>query len=603
VNRIRIGLVGLVVASLTGLTAGGASAAVSGRGTASSSITLLSVDLGNVQSLKVLTDQGQGTLDPSRLGLSGPQAFASLSALDAKGLLNLALPAEPFKATAPGTSNVPAALASIPVNFPGSVLNLTGASLPLGAGLLASGSINPVKIEANKNDSSVSSVVGTSVPNLSVLQGLLGIKDVNIAGVTTNASSTATVGDTGIISIGSVDVLSLAGLLGGLGIDNLANLPLGTLTGILDQLGLKAVTGTLGLGDLAGGDILGILTGPSGLVTTLTGLLGVTDCAGLLGSVNGITTGLPLVGQLLDNAGILNGLLGSLNLPLLGGVSGLLSGCAGDFAGSLTDVQTLLQGVTGGVLDSLFDTLLGAPLVSLQGVSLSAFAKAADTLANSSATTSANFGKLLVGGKDLGVLDLNATVETINSLKTSVLGLVNGITSTLGLGNLIDIGILERTSSVKAEGNYNVATSGLDLLRVSINPPANIGGLLSGLLAPAGSVTGLLSGLNLPLGALPLGALPLGTDALAGAFGLTSLLTHPTTIKVGSLNAAADHTTVVAGETLTQTPADGTIGGTLPRTGGTNGAWFAALAAISLAGAFGITRTLRKAPVAQGDDH
>ena len=91
-NRIRIGLVGLVVTSLTGLTAGGASAAVSGRGTASSSITLLSVDLGNVQHLKVLTDQGQGTLDAARLGLSGPQAFASLSAVDAAGLLNLSLP-------------------------------------------------------------------------------------------------------------------------------------------------------------------------------------------------------------------------------------------------------------------------------------------------------------------------------------------------------------------------------------------------------------------------------------------------------------------------------------------------------------------------------
>jgi LPXTG-motif cell wall-anchored protein len=43
--------------------------------------------------------------------------------------------------------------------------------------------------------------------------------------------------------------------------------------------------------------------------------------------------------------------------------------------------------------------------------------------------------------------------------------------------------------------------------------------------------------------------------------------------------------------------------GTLPRTGGTNGAWFAALAAISLAGAFGITRSLRKTPVHETEDH
>ncbi len=89
---------------------------------------------------------------------------------------------------------------------------------------------------------------------------------------------------------------------------------------------------------------------------------------------------------------------------------------------------------------------------------------------------------------------------------------------------------------------------------------------------------------------------------LANAFGLTSLLTAPTTIKVGSIGANADHTTEVAGNTLTGSPADGALspGGTLPRTGGTNGAWFAALAAISLAGAFGITRALRRSPAAAG---
>jgi LPXTG-motif cell wall-anchored protein len=75
---------------------------------------------------------------------------------------------------------------------------------------------------------------------------------------------------------------------------------------------------------------------------------------------------------------------------------------------------------------------------------------------------------------------------------------------------------------------------------------------------------------------------------------------------VGSIGAGADYTSAVAGDTLSQTPGSGAIGGgsgTLPRTGGTNGAWFAALAAISLAGAFGITRSLRKSPVPQGEDH
>src|SRR5205085_4335942 len=140
------------------------------------------------------------------------------------------------------------------------------------------------------------------------------------------------------------------------------------------------------------------------------------------------------------------------------------------------------------------------------------------------------------------------------------------------------------------------ATAGLDLLRVSINPPAALGSLLS--TVTANPLSGLLGSLG---GVIPADT-GLATNVLAQAFGLTSLLTQPTTIKVGSIGANADYTTAVAGEQLTQTPT-GSAGtnGTLPRTGGTNGAWFAALAAISLAGAFGITRSLRKNPAPQGE--
>jgi LPXTG-motif cell wall-anchored protein len=539
-------------------------------------------------------------MDPARLNLSNPQAFASLSALDASGLLNLSLPSpDAWKVTSPGSSNVPVPLASIPVNFPGTAQALAGTSLPLGAGLLASGTINPVKIEAHSSASAVDSIVGTSIPDLSVLQGLLSIKGVNVAGVSTNASASASKGDTGIIGIDSVGVLSLGGLLGGLGVNSLTDLPLGTLTSLVDSLGLPVNSGTLGLGNLTGGGVLDILTGTNGLLSTLTGLVGIADCQGLINTVTG-TTGLPLLGGLLNNGGLLGGLLGGLNLPI-GGIGELLTACnVGNFASTLTSVTDTLEGVGGGLLDSLLGTLGSAPLLELSGVSLSAVANAADTLANSSATTSANFGTIKVGGQSLGALDLNATVAQVMALKDTVLGTLNTVTSILGLPNLIDIGILERTSSVKTEGAYNVASAGLDLLRVSINPPANLTGLLSGISA-TGPLSGLLGNLSLPIPAVA--GLPLGTDVLANAFGLTSLLTQPTTIKVGSLGADADFTSV-AGETLTQTPADGALGGggTLPRTG-TNGAWFAALAAISLAGAAGIARSLRKAPAHQGEDH
>lgn len=607
-NRIRIGLVGLVVASLTGLTAGGAAAATSGRGTASSSITLLSVDLGNIQKLKILTDLAQGTMDPARLNLANPQAFASLSAVDASGLLNLSLPTpEPWKVTSPGSSNVPVPLASIPVNFPGTAQAMAGTSLPLGAGLLASGTINPVKIEAHSSATAVDSIVGTSIPDLSVLQGLLSIKGVNVAGVSTNASASASKGDSGVIGIDSVGALSLAGLLGGLGLNSLADLPLGTLTSLVDSLGLPVSTGDLGLGNLTGGDISGILGTVTGLASTITTVTGLapSDCTGLtsatsdLGSLLGLTSILDTAGSLLSLDGLLSGVALPVAVPTIGD---LVAAC--DQAGVTTALQSLLGGLTptaSGLIDSLLGTLGSAPLLELSGVSISAVANAADTLANSSATTSANFGTIKVGGTSLGALDLNATVAQVTALKDTVLGTLNTVTGILGLPNLIDIGILERTASVKTEGSYNVASAGLDLLRVSINPPADLSGVLSGISA-TGPLSGLLSGLSLPVPAVA--GLPLGTDVLANAFGLTSLLTQPTTIKVGSIGANADFTTVL-GDTLSQAPADGTlegVGGTLPRTGGTNGAWFAALAAISLLGAAGITRSLRKAPAPQGED-
>jgi len=165
------------------------------------------------------------------------------------------------------------------------------------------------------------------------------------------------------------------------------------------------------------------------------------------------------------------------------------------------------------------------------------------------------------------VLDLNATVNQINALKGSVLGLVNGVTSTLGLGNLLDIGILERTASTKADGSYNVASAGLDLLRVSINPPANLGGLLS--TVTANPLSGLLGSLG---GVVPADT-GLATNVLGQAFGLTSLLTQPTTIKVGSIGAGADYTSAVAGDTLAQTPGSGNLelGGQLDTLAGPGG--------------------------------
>src|SRR5581483_1604529 len=103
------------------------------------------------------------------------------------------------------------------------------------------------------------------------------------------------------------------------------------------------------------------------------GLAGAADCSALTSLVNSNLGGLP------DLTGILAG-----NGSPLGGVLGLLGLSSGT-----TGLTGLLPDATSAV-DGLLNVLNGAPLISLQGVNLSAMANAADTLANSSATTTAN---------------------------------------------------------------------------------------------------------------------------------------------------------------------------------------------------------------------
>ncbi|HLF40250.1 MAG TPA: LPXTG cell wall anchor domain-containing protein [Acidimicrobiia bacterium] len=586
-NRIRIGLVGLVVLALTGLTAGGATAAT-GRGTANSSITLLDVKLGDVQQIKVLTNDSQGTLDAARLGLAGNRAFGQLVAVDAIGALNLALPNPAFRAEAPGTSN--ASLNPIPVSFPPAAVNAS-TGLPVGAGTLASGSIDPVKIDAFLDSAGARSAVGTDIPNLSVLQGLLSVNNVKVASLSSDASPNSSKADTGVVTVGDVSVLDLDAFLGGLGL-SLDDLGLGAVTGLIDGLGLPVSTGSLGLGDLNGAGVSEIL----GTVFDLTNAINVVvpsavDCAAL----SGVTSLLPDVDSLLGTGGLLDG----LGLPVLGGsVTGLLSGCnAGNLDATKTSILGQLQStLTGlaptadGVLDSVFSTLSGAPLLQVSGIELSALAHAAETLAGSSATTSAKLGTLKVGGLSLGTLDLDATAAQIAERVNSVESTLNSVTSVLGLSNLIDVGILERTSSTKTEGSYTVAQAGVNVLRVSINPPA----ALSSVLNTAGVLTNPLSGIMGAIGTtLPTAGL--ADNTLASAFGLTTLLSRPTTVVLGAILAQGDFTTAAPASVTGGGPVSPPVSGELPRTGSNNGAWMAALAALSLAGAFGITRSLRKA--------
>lgn len=591
-NRIRIGLVGLTVLALTGVTAGGANAATSGRGTAAAGITLLNVQLGDLQNLKVLTDEGQSTLDAARLGIAGPRAYGQLTAVDASGLLPLKLPNPSFRAEAPGSSN--AILDPMPVSFPPSSVSLAGVTtgVPLGAGLLVDGTIDPVKIEAFNDAAGARSLVGTEIPSLGLLQNLISVKNVKVAGVSSEATTTSSKGDSGQLQIDEVNVLDLDGLLGGLGL-SLNDLNLSTLTSLVDGLNLPVSTGTLGLGDLTGADLLATVTDVNGAWQTVKSTLDTVNATASCGALDAVG----VEGLLAPVTDVLGGDLSDLGIPLdlsiLGGGCTVLSDVKDPLVASLTSTLDGLVDTIDGLTDSLTGVLEGAPLLQVSGIKLSALAQSAETLAGSSASTSAEFGTIKVGGKEIAPLNLNSTVAQITDLENTLVSTLSGVTGILGpqFANLIDIGVMERSASTKTEGAYNVADAAIKALRVTITPPVDLPGALA-------AVTNLpLGGVLTTVGQVLPAETGLASGVLAQAMGLTSLLTQPTTIVLGQIGAQSDFTTAAPGVGTPGGPVSPPVSGQLPRTGSNNGAWMAAMAAIALGGAFGITRALRKNPI------
>lgn len=577
VNRIRTGLIGLVVLSLGALATGPAGAATAGRGTASASITLLDVALGNVQRIKVLADEAQGTLDAAKVGVAANRSYAQLTAVDASGIINQVLPNPPQRAEAPGAQS---SLVN-PVNFafPQSALPVAGKSV--GAGTLASGVIDPVKIQAFFDNAGARSVVGTQIPSLDVLQGLISVKDVNIASVKTDASTSNSKADSGVVKVGEVNVLDLSSLLGGLGV-SLPSLGIDALTGLVQGLGLPVPAGALG--NLS----------PADAKTAVNNAFSVLDT--VQGTMNSLTAGVANCGAFGTITGPLGGLTGALGLLNLGGIpvpdcaSLGVAGATSTLMGTLNTTFDTLKGTAKGLTDGILGVLENAPLLKVSGIELSALANAAETVENSSASTSAKLGTVQVGNLPIGTLDLNATVEQINGLKSTIASQLGSVLGALNpmLGNLIVVEPMVRSASVTSEGGYTMASAGIDILRVSIDVSrltAPLGDVLSA--AKALPLAGELAGAGLPV---PVST-GLADGTLAQAFSLASVLSQPTTIVLGSIQSRGDFTTGAA----PGIPDAGPVDGTLPRTG-VNQAWLAAFAALALVAAFGLSRVLRRDP-------
>lgn len=530
-----------LTATIAGPSPAGAETA-EGVGTSQASHTLLSFQLGDagkLLDLGILADTAKSTIDIAQNPAHAVSRLVPVSL--ASGLL-------------PGLSNLVSALPTYESRTPGGNSNVSGSALDLASpsGLLGlplgllGGSLIPSNLTSALDADGARSGLSAKLLDLSLVAGLLKVVSVNnqlgTAAALPAANGTRTLG------IDALSLLDLGDLLAGLNLD-LAKLPLGVISGLVDTLALPVALPT-GADDLA--------SAVDGLVATISGILGqVAGDNALLGSVVG---NVPLVSGLLGNLGFAALPLDGLNLTDLTSLD-LLGGTVQNLLDTLTGTLTNLLGTVLGLLDNI-------SLLKLDGAAIGATTKATDSLSTSIADVTGKLGGVSVLGIALPGVDL-----------LSIGQLLNGITSTLGnvlsvihpsLKDLIHVGILEKSTSLTTANGYNQALAGIDVLNLQLKPLAILGDLVGTLTGSTGlSSLGKLqaAGVANPLGALPLlgsGALNLGN--LLNLPATVGALTEGLSLRLGSVQSASQFK--VAAAPAPAAAAAPVAVDTLPRTGG-----------------------------------
>jgi hypothetical protein len=431
-----------------------------GVGTSKATTDFLDVDLGGGSLLHVgvVSDSGNANIDPTA-GAAGASSALNPLVVSSKVL--------PINFTVPGLSSSSA----------GKNTTTSAPAINLGTALgVTQGTLTPPTLTSILNDTGAASGITAGLDKFGVVSGLLSIPSAAL-NLGANAAKTDSNGLRGI-TIPSVDVLNLGALLRGLGID-LTKLPLTTVTGLLDKLGVALPVGGQSLNSAG---VLGLVTGANGLVGQITSLASqITSLGGnsLLSGVVGTNGILPLSG---NGLGSLTGLLGGAGAP-----TSLVSSITGN--STLTDTLNALTGQLASLLDGLTNLLGNTSLLSVKDLTLGVTTKAADTVADSAAGVVAKLGNLAVGGINLGGIDIGQTV-------TQVTNVVNGVTSALsnvlgsidpGLANLLSVKVFDQSKDVNQSNGYTHANAGLSALHVGI------GGITSSLL---NAINGLAGGAN-----------------------------------------------------------------------------------------------------------
>jgi hypothetical protein len=516
-----------------GAFTGPAAAQTAGVGTSLTSTKVLTAQLGdNAQLLDLLLlgDEARSTIDPA---VAAPEAFSKLTALSVKTAI---VPGNPINVT----QGVAEARSNGANEVPIAATNFSVPALPAQLAPVLSGTVDGGKLTASLTNGVAASGLNTSLTDVKAVGGLISLGslkstlDSSASGATSSALRGASVND--------LTVLDLGALLQGLG------LPLGELTpaqlvalvdALAAQTGLPLPSGTDTLAaalaqlNAAIADLRATIATVPSSTSQITNAIDSTTATllGTVGSLTGVTVPLPTTTQVVDDAiATVNALVGQL--------------------------QALVNDLYAKGLQAL-DNL---SLLKLEGVEVGVTTKAVDTVEGSVATVTGKVGKVLVGGVALPGIDLmsplaavNANVANINTKLGEVLSLVDP-----SLANVVKVSVLDKATSVVADGGYIRSRAGVTAASATITPPANLAAIVKTVTDQVGVAE------TLAASSVPVPAVSALMNDLAASLNLaTSALTSPAKVSLASVLSASDFK--VAG--ATGAPGSPAGSPSLPRTG------------------------------------
>lgn len=599
-----IAVVAVTVAPLVGM--GTAGAASPGRGTATTSVTGLSIRLGDVLGAGLVTSDSKATLDAVKAGEPLNAARGSLTAatIDA-GTRHVGFPQPPVTAqrdernVGEDRQSFPPPLFTVPGDVPlsalgaasGPVSSLLGGLRATAAGALVTGNAaQPVQVDASFGPAGATFTGGATLDGVKALGGLIEVQGASFGDQQTFAQPDLSGAVARELSVRQATVLGLGQLLRYLGLDP-ASLPVPALAGLADQL-KQTVT------DASFSAFATWADAQQRLSQTFQQLQGTLS--------QGCATLPPALGSALSGLGV---------------------SCTGTAQSAFDQVNRLLAKLR----TTLQDVVNGAPLLSVSNISGSVQAVtsvSASGEALNSARAEGGIGTVRVGGLDLGSLSVATAAKTQqwDALQQAVNAAVGNALCVLGSAyqNLVSVQVvpvLRQNTGVK--DGYAFADAEMSLLRVTVDPsgplpePSALGTCTTPLPVPGVPTTlppTTVPPVTLPPVTLPPTTVPpvtvppttvppttappvtLPTVPIAFVRPAVSVLGGPVTIDVGHLVAHAEHTRpgvriTGGGENRTWDAARGFgAPGSLPRTGAGALARDALLAIVLLAGAYGTGR-------------